>query len=226
MPFEKGTFGSLDFRLYPGTVAWNTYEAEGVQAEDAPHVAANAKAFADYFDEQVFNNVNLFDGEPPGWVLNPQLLVAKWVYSAPPLPVNEGDMEAFSKRMANFVKRNKLPKSLRPAVIHCELPFLKACLHGYCSKEKVLIHVDSDEAPKSDEDYWIWHMTAMAYRTSLLVFCGFEVEKVVFGCEKFSRVISGERLETLNKIGSGLICMMHDCYNEFVINEEHPPIAA
>jgi hypothetical protein len=224
-PFQKGFAGSLDHRIYPGTSAWKQYEATGVQAEDAPHAACNGDIFADYFGEPAYESVKLFEKELPNWVFSPQLLVSKWVYSAEPVPVMEGEIESFEKRLSQFITRNKLPNTLRPGVVHFELQHLKATFHGYCPQTKVLIHVDSADAPRDDGNYWLWQMTSMAYKLALFSHCGFDVERVVFGDVKFSRDISGDRLKTLYKMGATTLHLLNECYQEFVVEEEEPPFA-
>jgi len=223
-PFKKGYFGSLDFRLYPGTEGWNKYEATGVQAEDVPHLACFAEHLAEYFEKPSYATFKLFEEELPQWVFDPQMIIAKWVFPTVPMPVKEGEIEGFEKRLAAFIKRNKLPDTLKPCVIHFEIPDLKAMFHGYCPDEKVVIHIDSEKAPKDDQNYWVWQMTLMAYKMAMMEMSGFDVNRVVFGDIRLSRDISGERLDLMRKLGRGLLSMVADCYEEFVILEEQPPL--
>lgn len=223
-PFKRGTHGSLDYRIQPGTASWNLYESQGVTPKDAPHVACFADALGEYFDNEDFAKLKIFDGELPDWVFTPDLLVAGWAFPSEPLPVVEGEHERFLARLEKFKRRHRLFGSVRPGVVHYELPFMKANFHGFDHANGILVHVADKPVPHKDQNYWLWQLTSIAYKATILRLSGFEVNRVVFGdCTHF-RDVSGDRLIGLLKLGSGITHLLYLSYEEFVTNQEMPPL--
>lgn len=223
-PTSKGAFGSLDFRVKPGTKSWNEYESEGIQPQDAPHIACFGDVLGEYFENPIYSKLKVFEGALPKWVFGPDMLVAKWVYSSQALPVVEGEEAGFNRRLERFIKKHKLPETIRPGVVDFELPYMRASFHGFDVDEGVLIHVADRKVPENDPNYWLWQLTAMSYRASMLRLCGFEVKRVVFGDTKNFRDLSGKRLNGFMKLGSGITHLLQLSYDEFVTNQEEPPL--